>query len=85
MKITAKTILFSLFLSFGMMFASNSATAQCSVCASNVSGSVKATGKKAGLGLNKGIYVLLAMPYAVASVIGVLWYTNSRKKLRIKN
>ena len=82
MKISVKTILFSLFLSFGIMFASN-AMAQCSVCASNVASSVKSNQNKAGLGLNKGIYVLLAMPYAVVGIIGVLWYTNRRK--RIKN
>jgi len=83
MKISVRRIVFSLFISLSMLFALNS-SAQCSVCASNVANSTKSANEKAGLGLNKGILMLLTMPYAVVSVIGIIWYKNSRKK-RITN
>jgi len=84
MKIKVQTILFSLFLWVGIMFASH-AMAQCSVCASNVSSSVKSAQKKAGLGINDGIVALLVMPYAIVGIVGALWYANSRKKKRMIN
>jgi len=83
MKIAVKRVVFALFVSIAMLLSFN-VSAQCSVCASNVANSSKSATEKAGLGLNKGIIMLLSMPYAVAGVIGILWYKNSRKK-RITN
>ena len=77
-----KTILFSLVLSVGLLY-SSAAMAQCSVCASNVSSAVNSTQSKAGLGINNGIFLLLVMPYAIVGIVGVVYYTNSRKKKKI--
>jgi len=84
MNISVKRVVFALFVSMAMLLTYN-VSAQCSVCASNVANSTKSANEKAGLGLNKGILMLLTMPYAVVSVIGILWYKNSRKKKRITN
>lgn len=77
-----KTILFSLFLLVGLLY-SSSGIGQCSLCASNVSSAVNNSQKKIGLGLNDGIFLLLVMPYAIVGIIGVVYYTNTRKKKKI--
>jgi len=84
MKPSFKTFLFSFVLLIGLLDASES-MAQCSVCASNVSSAVNSSQKKTGLGLNNGIFLLLVMPYAIVGIVGVVYYTNSRKKKRITN
>lgn len=73
-----------MFFSIGLFFSSG-AMAQCSVCASNVSSAVKSNQTKAGLGINNGIFLLLVMPYTIVTIVGILWYTNTRKKKRITN
>jgi hypothetical protein len=61
-------------------------SAQCPMCKHNIESSLKIKdAKKTGLGLNSGIILLMAMPYAIVGTIGVLWYRNSkyRKARRI--
>lgn len=53
--------------------------AQCSMCTATAESAVSGE-NKTGLGLNDGILMLLAMPYAVVMIIGVLWYRNSKFK-----
>jgi hypothetical protein len=75
-----KIIAFSILLASGLLFAAHTATAQCPMCKANVESSLKGGGKKAGMGLNSGIVALLVMPYVMVGIVGVLWYTTSRKK-----
>jgi hypothetical protein len=77
MKMRIKAIVFSLMLAAGVFFTS-AAYAQCSLCTTNVKSAVGSNTKKAGLGLNPGIMMLLIMPYAIVGVIGVLWYMNRK-------
>ena len=39
-------------------------------------------GSNVGNTLNSGILYLLALPYLIASVFGIIWYKNSRAKKR---
>jgi len=73
-----KSLVFSLLFGLGILFTS-SIYAQCPMCKANVESTMKGGGKKTGLGLNSGIIALLVMPYAVVSIVGILWYTNSRR------
>ena len=76
-----KLILSCLILSAGIFFTTN-VNSQCAVCKTNVENSLKSGGKKTGLGINAGITALLVMPYVMVGLIGVLWYTNGRRKSR---
>ena len=76
-----KSLFFSILLTMGILFNSK-INAQCSLCTTSVENGVKSTTKKAGLGLNNGIYVLLTLPYALVTVIGIIWYTNTHSKKR---
>lgn len=53
--------------------------AQCSMCTISAEQGTK-NGNTQGKGLNSGIIYLLAIPYLLASGIGILWYLNYRKK-----
>ena len=53
--------------------------AQCAMCKVNAQNSVTGE-KKIGLGLNDGILMLLSMPYAVVTVVGIIWYRNMKKE-----
>ncbi|MES2690882.1 MAG: hypothetical protein V4658_10800 [Bacteroidota bacterium] len=39
-------------------------------------------GSSVGNTLNSGILYLLALPYLIASVFGIIWYKNARAKKR---
>lgn len=69
-------ILSILFISF--LF-SNEVFAQCSMCTVNAEQSIK-NGNSQGAGLNTGILYLLAIPYLLILVIGIVWYKKYRKK-----
>jgi hypothetical protein len=51
------------------------------MCKASVESNIKSQKNNFGVGLNKGILYLLAMPYILAGIGGILWY---RKKKEIK-
>ncbi len=53
--------------------------AQCAMCTVNAEQSIK-NGNNQGAGLNTGILYLLAIPYLLTTVVGVIWYKKYRKK-----
>lgn len=55
------------------------AQAQCSMCTINAEQGVK-NGNTVSAGLNTGVLYLLAIPYLLAMVVGVVWYKKFRKK-----
>lgn len=66
-----------------MLLGAGTAYAQCPMCKHNVESSLrKDSTRKTGLGLNNGIVLLLAMPYAAFVAVGSIWYFNARKKRR---
>jgi hypothetical protein len=71
---------------FLMLTAVVPATAQCPLCKNSVESTLKNNpgGRKTGTGLNAGIMVLFFLPYTAAMVVGVLWYSNTRKKKNIR-
>jgi len=76
MKKTFTFILFS--IACILLFAAN-AQAQCAMCSINAEQGVK-NGNTVSAGLNTGVLYLLAIPYLMAIVIGVIWYKKYRKK-----
>lgn len=56
------------------------ADAQCAMCRATVENNVNNGNTTFGAGLNTGILYLMSVPYVLFSIIGWLWYKNSRKK-----
>lgn len=54
--------------------------AQCAMCRATVENNVSNGDTTVGAGLNMGILYLLAAPYTIAMVIGILWYKNAKKR-----
>jgi hypothetical protein len=74
-----KKIIFVLFL-FALTFTiSPKVSAQCAMCSINAEQGVK-NGNTVSAGLNTGVLYLLAIPYIMAIVVGVIWYKKYRKK-----
>ena len=59
---------------------SPAAKAQCSMCTINAEQGTK-NGNTQGKVLNNGIIYLLAIPYLLIAGMGIIWYTNYRKKI----
>ncbi len=76
MKRKVILILFLLGLSFAIV---PSASAQCAMCSINAEQGVK-NGNTVSAGLNVGVLYLLAVPYLMAMIVGVVWYKKYRKK-----
>jgi hypothetical protein len=53
----------------------------CPMCKTSLEEARK-NGSQVGNTLNSGILYLLALPYLVASVFGVIWYRNYKTKKR---
>jgi uncharacterized paraquat-inducible protein A len=53
--------------------------AQCPMCKTALS-TARDSGSSVGSSLNNGILYLLALPYTIAIVFGIIWYRNKRKK-----
>lgn len=72
-----------LFLILSLIFAFNmtsvDTTAQCPMCKMSAENNLK-DGGTAGKGLNKGIFMMLGMPYILVGTIGILWYRNRKKE-----
>lgn len=67
-------------LTFILSFAATlQASAQCAMCSINAEQGVK-NGNTVSEGLNTGVLYLLAVPYLMAMVVGVIWYKKYRKK-----
>jgi len=57
--------------------------AQCPMCKMSAESNL-ANGGTEGKALNKGILYLLALPYTMVMILGIVWYRN-RKALAQKN
>lgn len=72
--------LLAIFLFFTLIIAIQpEAKAQCAMCTANAEMGVK-NGNTQTKGLNTGVLYLLAIPFLLVGGVGVLWYTNFRKK-----
>ena len=61
-----------------VLLASPELAAQCQACKSTVETNL-ASGGNSGIGLNKGILYLLAMPYVMIVSIGIVWYLRTKR------
>lgn len=59
------------------------AEAQCAMCSLTAQNATEGNNSQ-GKGLNNGILFLLAIPYAAAVGIGILWYTRYRTKKNVR-
>ncbi|MFN5543871.1 MAG: hypothetical protein ACK461_03380 [Bacteroidota bacterium] len=46
--------------------------------------SARDNGSSVGSSLNNGILYLLALPYTIAAIFGIIWYRNARIQKRKK-
>ncbi len=73
-----KKIILILFLFF---IDSSLTIAQCAMCRGAVESNMSNGRNAIGNGINTGIIYLFVFPYLIVSVIGYLWYRNSKKAL----
>ncbi|MEI6507280.1 MAG: hypothetical protein WCO54_02280 [Bacteroidota bacterium] len=59
----------------------NDVNAQCPMCKASLEEARK-NGTEVGNTLNSGILYLLALPYSIATVFGVIFYRNRKAKKR---
>lgn len=61
---------------------------QCAMCRATVESNVNETsasqGQSVGAGLNTGILYLMSIPYILLSVLGFVWYRESKKNKKQK-
>jgi len=70
---------------FGILFLAlilivTQATAQCPMCKTSLEEARK-TGSQVGSSLNNGILYLLALPYTIAMVFGLIYWRNKKRKV----
>jgi hypothetical protein len=70
-KYLAVVLLVILFLFFQQAYG------QCPMCKTSLEEARK-NGTQVGNTLNMGILYLLALPYSIAMVFGIIWYRNTR-------
>lgn len=80
MKKAAATTLFTFLFSLFMSFAPVSVQAQCSMCKTQVESARGDKDEYDASGLNKGILMLMTVPYVLMGVIGFIWYRHSQAK-----
>lgn len=74
--------LFAFIFAFALISITVNAFAQgCPMCKTALE-EARNNGSNVGNTLNSGILYLLALPYLIASVFGIIWYKNSRAKKR---
>ncbi len=56
------------------------AQAQCAMCRATIESSLSSGESTIGSGLNKGILLLLAMPYTAIALVAFFWYRTSKKE-----
>jgi len=66
-----------------MVLLSQDLLAQCPMCKTALS-SARDNGSSVGSSLNNGILYLLALPYTIAAIFGIIWYRNARLQKRKK-
>jgi hypothetical protein len=66
-----------------MVLLSQDLLAQCPMCKTALS-SARDNGSSVGSSLNNGILYLLALPYTIAAIFGIIWYRNARIQKRKK-
>ncbi len=54
--------------------------AQCAMCRATIESSLSSGESTIGSGLNKGILLLLAMPYTAIALVAFFWYRTSKKE-----
>ncbi len=74
-----KSIWFGILLIIAIFFPYD-VEAQCAMCRASVESNMLADGRQVGAGLNQGILYLMVMPYIILSILGYLWYQNSKKE-----
>ena len=74
-----KKLSFILFSLTCLIFFYTEVQAQCAMCSINAEQGVK-NGNTVSAGLNTGVLYLLAIPYLMAIIVGVVWYKKFRKK-----
>jgi len=62
-----------------MTFGAIDVSAQCPMCKMSAEQNLK-MGGTAGKGLNRGILMMLAMPYVIVGSLGYVWLRNRRKE-----
>lgn len=69
----------SVFLFLALVVLSQEILAQCPMCKTSLEEARK-SGSQVGNTLNNGILYLLALPYSIAVVFGIIWWRNSKLK-----
>ncbi len=80
MRITTRyrnLILFLLVLGVLLLSPTSDVMAQCPMCRIGAETNL-ASGGSAGAGLNKGILLLLGLPYVVIGTFGFIWWKNKK-------
>lgn len=70
---------FILVLLLTLVLMAGELAAQCPMCKTSLEEARK-NGTQVGNSLNAGILYLLALPYSIASVFGIIWWRNTRAK-----
>lgn len=73
-----KVFIISLLLTLNFTFQTLNSFAQCAMCKAVVESNMKNDANTVGAGLNSGILYLMAFPYMLLLVGGLIWY-RSRK------
>lgn len=66
-----------------VLLAPESAFAQCPMCKASAESSMK-EGSRVAVGLNRGILYLLAMPYLFYSVLFLIYWLKTRRKVVVE-
>jgi hypothetical protein len=80
MNTISKKILLTILLVISLFSFPASVSAQCAMCRVTVENNVSSGDRSLAGGLNKGIMILLSMPYVIFGVIAFLWYRESRRE-----
>lgn len=80
MKKAAITGLFTFLLGLLLCIAPIAAQAQCSMCKTQVESARGDKDEYDASGLNKGILMLMTVPYVLMGVVGFIWYRHSQAK-----
>lgn len=68
----------TLLLAFFLIIMSHQANAQCSMCRAVAQSNMNSDGRKVGVGLNKGILYLMAVPYLMGGIGFWIWFRNRK-------
>ncbi|GAA3949207.1 hypothetical protein GCM10022406_33810 [Hymenobacter algoricola] len=72
--------MFALCLSVLLSLAPLAASAQCSMCKTQVESARDENGDYDTSGLNSGILYLMTVPYILIGTVGYFWYRHSHQK-----